>query len=132
MDVGNPSNFARLQTVFNNSLDEFRSEISGYSYSDKQTRDSIKKVYDEFGYVADPHGAIGYHALAEYLADNDAVGVFLETAHPIKFNHDVEAIIGSKIPMPDSLTAVLDAEVKSQPCSTNYDDFKDLLEKLLT
>lgn len=132
MDVGNPSNFSRLQTIFNNSLDEFRSEISGYSYSDKQTRESIKKVYDEFGYMADPHGAIAYRALTEYLAENDVVGVFLETAHPIKFNQEVEAIIGSKIAMPDSLTAVMDAEIKSHPCSSNYDDFKDLLKNLLT
>jgi threonine synthase len=132
MDVGNPSNFARLQALFNHSLAEFRSEISGYSYSDKQTRESIKKVYDDFGYVADPHGAIGFRALTEYLNDNDAVGVFLETAHPIKFNQEVEAIIGSMISMPDSLTSVLDAEIKSHPCSSNYNDFKDLLENLLS
>lgn len=132
MDVGNPSNFARLRTIFNNSLDEFRSEISGYSYSDEQTRETIKKIYNEFGYVADPHGAIGYRALAEYLIDNDAVGVFLETAHPIKFNQEVEAIIGSSIAMPDSLNAVLDAEIKSHACSSEYNDFNDLLEKLLS
>jgi threonine synthase len=130
MDVGNPSNFARLRTIFNNSLDEFRSEISGYSYSDEQTRGTIKQLYDEFGYVADPHGAIGYRALTEYLIDNDAIGVFLETAHPIKFNREVEAIIGLKIAIPDSLATVLDAKIKSHPCSSDYKDFIDLLEKL--
>ena len=132
MDVGNPSNFSRLQALFNHSLADFRSEISGYSYSDEQTRESIEQAYQEFGYVTDPHGAIGFRALTEYLNDNDAVGVFLETAHPIKFNREVEAIIGSKISMPDSLTSVLDAEIKSHPCSSNYNDFKELLEKLLS
>lgn len=132
MDVGNPSNFARLQALFNHSLADFNSEISGYSYSDKQTRETIKLLYNEFGYMADPHGAIGYRALTEYLVNNDAVGVFLETAHPIKFNREVEAIIGSTIAMPDSLAAVLEAEVKSHLCSSNYNDFKELLDKLLS
>lgn len=132
MDVGNPSNFARLQAIFNRSHTEFRSEISGYSYSDTQTRESIKKVYDEFDYVADPHGAIGYRALAEYLDDNDVVGVFLETAHPIKFNQEVEAVTGSKISIPDSLADMLNADIKSHPSSSNYKDFKELLEKLLS
>jgi threonine synthase len=132
MDVGNPSNFVRLQAIFNHSLTEFRSEISGYSYSDAQTRESIKKVYDEFNYVADPHGAIGYRALAEYLDGNDAVGVFLETAHPIKFNQEVEAVTGVKISIPDSLADVLNADIVSHPSSSNYKDFKELLEKLLS
>ena len=132
MDVGNPSNFARLQAIFNRSHTEFRSEISGYSYSDTQTLESIKKVYDEFDYVADPHGAIGYRALAEYLDDNDVVGVFLETAHPIKFNQEVEAVTGSKISIPDSLADMLNEDIKSHSSSSNYKDFKELLENLLS
>jgi threonine synthase len=131
MDVGNPSNFARLQALFNHSLTNIRSEISGYSYSDEQTRESIIEIYDEFGYVADPHGAIGFRALKEYLAEHDVVGIFLETAHPIKFKEEVATIIGHEIPVPDSLTAILHAEVKSNTCSSDYDEFKDLLEDLL-
>ena len=132
MDVGNPSNFARLQALFNHSLADFRSEVTGYSYSDEQTRESIKKVYDEFDYIADPHGAIGYRALEEYLLDNDVVGVFLETAHPIKFRQEVEPIIGHEIPIPDSLSTVLKGENKSYPCSSEYDDFIKLLTELLS
>ena len=131
MDVGNPSNFARLQAIFNNSLANFRSEVSGYSYSDAQTRESIAQAYQEFDYVADPHGAIGYRALREYLNENDIIGVFLETAHPIKFNQEVEAIIGHEISVPETLAANLDAEIKSHPCSSEYNEFKELLQELL-
>lgn len=132
MDVGSPSNFSRLQALFNHSLADFRSEISGYSYSDTQTRESIKQAYQKFGYVADPHGAIGYRALDEYLTGSDAIGIFLETAHPIKFNEEVETIIGHKINMPEALISILHAEIKSHPCSSEYQDFKDLLEELLS
>jgi threonine synthase len=131
MDVGNPSNFARLQAIFNNSLAEFRTEISGYSYSDDQTRQTIKKVYDELGYVLDPHGAIGYRALEEHLDDNITIGIFLETAHPIKFKQEIEPVIGLEIPIPDLLENVLKANKKSSPCDSEYNDFKKLLEVLL-
>ena len=131
MDVGNPSNFVRLQALFHNSLAEFKAEISGNSYSDMQTRESIKQAYQDFGYVADPHGAIGYQALREYIDEHDAVGVFLETAHPIKFNQEVTPIIGHEIPMPESLGTILNAEIISHPCSSNYDEFIEILEELL-
>ena len=85
MDVGDPSNFVRLEELFNHSLSDFRSELSGYSYSDNETRDTISKVYNEIDYILDPHGAIGYRALDAYQEENDVTGVFLETAHPIKF-----------------------------------------------
>lgn len=130
MDVGNPSNYARLKAIFNNSLAKFRTEISGYSYSDDQTRQTIKKVY-ELGYVLDPHGAIGYRALEEYLDDNSTIGIFLETAHPIKFKKEIEPIIGLEIPIPDLLEDVLKADMKSSPCDSKYNDFKKLLEVLL-
>jgi threonine synthase len=131
MDVGNPSNFTRLQALFNNSLAEFRSEITGYSFSDNQTRETIKHLFNEFDYVADPHGAIGYRALSEYLDSRDATGVFLETAHPIKFKQDVEPLINSAITIPKSLSDVLLAEKKSPYGTTNFDEFKELLQSLL-
>ncbi|RLD24477.1 MAG: threonine synthase, partial [Bacteroidetes bacterium] len=131
MDVGNPSNFVRLQAIFNNSLAEFRTEISGYSYSDDQTRHTIKKVYDELGYVLDPHGAIGYRALEEYLINSNGIGVFLETAHPIKFKQEIEPIIGLELPVPNLLEEVLKADKKSSSCGSEYNDFKKLLEVLL-
>ena len=131
MDVGNPSNFTRLQALFNSSLADFRSEITGYSYSDSQTRESILKIYNEFGYVADPHGAIGYMAMDEYLNEHDVIGVFLETAHPVKFGQEVTPIVGYEIPLPKSIGERLKAPMKSSPCSSEYKDFIGLVEKLL-
>ena len=131
MDVGNPSNFMRLTALFNHSLAEFRSEISGYSYSDDQTRESIKRLYNEFGYIADPHGAIGYRGLEEYMSGQDVVGVFLETAHPVKFKEAVEPIIDIEIPMPNLLEGVLHKDKNSSNCDSEYDNFRGILETLI-
>ena len=131
MDVGNPSNFTRLTALFNHSLAEFRSEVSGYSYSDDQTRESIKRLYNEFGYIADPHGAIGYRGLEEYMSGQDVVGVFLETAHPVKFKEAVEPIIDIEIPMPNLLEGVLHKDKNSSNCDSEYDNFRGILETLI-
>jgi threonine synthase len=131
MDVGNPSNFTRLQAIFNNSLTEFRSEISSYSYTDDQTRETIRSLFGEYGYIADPHGAISNRALNEYLEDGKGVGVFLETAHPIKFKQEVEPLIGHAIAIPESLSVVLLTEGQSQPGTANFKEFKELLQSLL-
>ncbi|RLD25269.1 MAG: threonine synthase [Bacteroidetes bacterium] len=133
MDVGDPSNFVRLQELFNHSLAEFRSELSGYSYSDQQTRETILEVYDENKYILDPHGAIGYRALDEFMKhENEVMGVFLETAHPIKFREAIEPLIGKELELPEQLVSVMKAEKKSNNCSVDYNDFKSLLIKLLS
>ena len=131
MDVGNPSNFVRLQDLFNQSISEFRELVSGYSYSDEQTRETILNVFNENGYILDPHGAIGYRALDVFLQEKDAIGVFLETAHPIKFYQAIEPLIDKKPDMPEQLDSVLQAVTKSNTCSADYDDFKLLLKDLL-
>ena len=131
MDVGDPSNFIRLEELFNHSLSEFKSELSGYSYSDNETRDTISKVYNEIDYILDPHGAIGYRALDTYQDGNDVTGVFLETAHPIKFRQAIEPLIGRELDLPDKLNHIMHAEKKSTSCSSDYEDFKNLLNKLL-
>ncbi|MEC7173423.1 MAG: threonine synthase, partial [Bacteroidota bacterium] len=86
MDVGNPSNFARIQKIFNNDLVKMKKNLSGFSFTDKDTQKAMKEIYQISGYIADPHGAVGYLGLKEYLANkkNNLYGVFLETAHPVK------------------------------------------------
>ena len=131
MDVGDPSNFVRLQELFNHSLSEFKSELSGYWYSDNETRDTISKVYNEIDYILDPHGAIGYRALDTYQDGNDVTGVFLETAHPIKFRQAIEPLINIELKLPEQLNTVMEAEKKSTACSSDYGDFRGILNKLL-
>ncbi len=127
MDVGNPSNYARMQDIYNNSLAQFKDETTGYTYSDEQTRETIKQVYRKYNYILDPHGAIGYRALDEYLANKNASGIFLETAHPIKFRGVVEKQINFKMLIPQSLQSALNGQKKFAKSSPQYQVFKNLL-----
>jgi len=131
MDVGDPSNFVRLQDIFKHNLSDFQAEVRGYSYSDAQTRETMHAVNEELNYVLDPHGAIAYRALQEYLKDDEATGIFLETAHPIKFRGEVEPIIGHTLEVPEALKAVLEAKKIAHPCGADYDGFKAMLNKVL-
>jgi threonine synthase len=131
MDVGDPSNFARLRDLFNDSHNDFSDEISGISFSDTQTRELISEGKKKFNYTLDPHGAIGYGALCEYLKENNSKGAFLETAHPIKFREEVEPIINEQLEIPESLVEALGKEPNSYNCSSNYSAFKKLLETIL-
>jgi threonine synthase len=132
MDVGDPSNFLRLQELFNKSLSEFRLELSGYSYSDEQIRETILNLYSEAEYILDPHGAIGFRALEDYMKDEDEViGIFLETAHPIKFRRAIEPLIDKELELPEQLLSVMQADKTSNSCSADYDDFKSLLVNVL-
>ena len=106
MDVGDPSNFARILDLYEGSHDAIASEISGETYTDDQIRETVQLTYDETGYLLDPHGACGYRALSENLQPGE-VGVFLETAHPAKFLHTVEDIIGTDINIPEKLRSCL-------------------------
>lgn len=126
MDVGDPSNFARVLDLYGGSHDAIAAEISGATYTDEQIRETVRQVYDETGYLLDPHGASGYRALAEGLAP-DEVGVFLETAHPAKFLQTVEGIIGRKVEIPEKLQAFMRGTKQSIPMSKDFASFKEYL-----
>jgi len=126
MDVGDPSNFARVLDLFGGSHDAIVSEISGVRYNDLQIAESLNACYSETGYLLDPHGACGYRALKEGLADNET-GIFLETAHPAKFLETVEKIIGEKVNIPLKLQEFMKGEKKSLHLSKDFDTFKNYL-----
>lgn len=128
MDVGDPSNFARILDLYDGSHDAIASEISGETYTDDQIRETVQLTYDETGYLLDPHGACGYRALSENLQPGE-VGVFLETAHPAKFLHTVEDIIGTDINIPEKLKAFMNGTKQSVPMSKNFMTFKEWLLK---
>ena len=129
MDVGDPSNFARVLDLFSRSHAAISTEISGVSYNDEQIADSLKNCYQETGYLLDPHGAVGYRALRDGLAVNE-IGVFLETAHPAKFLETVEGIIGEKVEIPSKLQEFMKGEKKSLPLSKDFETFKKYLMSL--
>jgi len=114
MDVGNPSNFIRIQEIHKNSFDELSKNLSSYSFSDKETREAMLEIHNNHNYVADPHGAVGYLGAKSYLKENpDSHCVFLETAHPTKFLDVVEGVIKTKIELPKQIQAVLGKEKAS-------------------
>jgi threonine synthase len=127
MDVGNPGNFERILLMFDHSWEAIKKEIKGYSYTDEQIRTVIHDVYHKTGYILDPHGAIGYMALKEYMNSFDACGIFLETAHPAKFHSIVEKIIKTKINIPSRLLQCLEKEKKTILINNQFDDLKDFL-----
>ena len=104
MDVGNPSNFVRILEMFGQNNIPLKSVLSSYSIDDSTTAQTIKEVYKQHGYMLDPHGAVGYYALGQYLRENGGgKGIFLETAHPVKFPEVVEQSTNTKIPFPESV-----------------------------
>ena len=128
MDVGDPSNFARMMDLFGSTWNNFKDEIKGYAYSDKETEQGMKEIFDMYGYVMDPHGAVGYLALKEYQQKNrHTCGVILETAHPSKFLDDVERILGKKVEIPQRLSVLAKGIKVATPMSTRFDDFKEWL-----
>nr|WP_321355423.1 threonine synthase [uncultured Draconibacterium sp.] len=127
MDVGAPSNFARILDLYNNEHSVVAKKIIGYRYSDEEIREVILKVYNDCNYLCDPHGACGYQSLSEYLSENE-VGVFLETAHPAKFTETVEKVIGKdKVELPEKLAAFMKGEKQSEQMTSVYEDFKTYL-----
>lgn len=126
MDVGDPSNFARILDLCNHSHESVINDISGVSYDDNQIRKTVKDTYICTGYLLDPHGACAFEALKEKLKP-DETGIFLETAHPAKFLETVESIIGEKIAVPAKLQAFMKGTKQNQPISKNFADFKNLL-----
>lgn len=128
MDVGDPSNFARVMDLYGKDVEAVRKDISGARYSDEQIADAIRNCLKSTGYQLDPHGACGYQALKECLKAGE-VGVFLETAHPAKFKEKVEAITGSEIAIPERLQAFMRGTKQSVELSKQFADFKDFLMK---
>lgn len=128
MDVGDPSNFARVMDLYGKDVEAVRKDISGARYSDEQIADAIRNCLKSTGYQLDPHGACGYQALKECLKAGE-VGVFLETAHPAKFKEKVEAITGSEIAIPERLQAFMRGTKQSVELSKPFADFKDFLMK---
>jgi len=127
MDVGDPSNFVRILDLYGNSVEAIRKDVKGFRYSDQQIRETLKQVYEQCGYLLDPHGACGYRALEEYLTDGQ-VGIFLETAHPAKFTETVESIIGEgKVELPEKLAAFMKGKKQSLEMTKEFDDFKTYL-----
>ena len=130
MDVGNPSNFIRIQRIFNNDFFKLKKLLSGYSFSDKMTEKAIKEIYKIKRYVSEPHGAIGFLGLKEFFNSKEEIdeyqGIFLETAHPVKFKSTVEGIIKTDIKTPKSIQKILDLKKNSFSIS-KYSELKSLL-----
>jgi len=131
MDVGDPSNFARVLDLYESSHSAIVDEISGVSYNDEQIAKTLKTCKQETGYLLDPHGAVGYRALQEGLAANE-VGVFLETAHPAKFLETVENIIGETVEIPLKLQEFMKGEKKSISLPKEFEAFKSFLKTQTT
>jgi threonine synthase len=126
MDVGDPSNFARVLDLYAHSWEAIKADISGASYNDEAIASAVKNVFKETGYLLDPHGACGYLALKEQLKPGQ-VGVFLETAHPAKFKETVENILGENVEIPECLQAFMKGEKRSIPMSSTFTDFRTFL-----
>ena len=126
MDVGNPSNFARIYDLYGQSHERISALISGATYKDEQIAETMQQCYKQTGYILDPHGACGYRALQEGLQPGE-VGVFCETAHPAKFKEKVDAILGIDIDIPARLKAFMEGEKQSVEMSKEFADFKAYL-----
>ena len=126
MDVGAPSNFIRIQELHHHNFETLKNNLSGFSYSDDETFDAVSKLYKENNYTADPHGAIGYLALKAYLKDksDDFYGVFLETAHPIKFLPVMPKHIAENMELPEQISKLMNLDKKSIKIK-DYQEFKN-------
>ncbi|MBF9253755.1 threonine synthase [Pontibacter sp. 172403-2] len=130
MDVGNPSNYARMQELFEADHQQFSAAVSGYTYTDDQTRSAIREVYRQHQYLLDPHGAIAYLGLRDYLAESKsgAIGVFLETAHPAKFREVMESTLEHAIEIPPQLQVFLNKHEQFLPIKNDFEQLSMLLE----
>jgi threonine synthase len=128
MDVGNPSNFVRVLELFHHKLGDIKKVLSSFSISDAETKQVMKEVYATYNYLPDPHGAVGYLALQRYLQQHPGLkGMFLETAHPVKFYDVVEPVIQQPVPIPDAISAILNKQKQAETITADYADLKDYL-----
>jgi threonine synthase len=133
MDVGNPSNFSRILDLFDGDFERVREVIAGYAFTDEETRSAMRQVFANNGYVMDPHGAVAYLGLKEYLQESnpDAIGVFAETAHPAKFHEVVQETLASRIIIPEKLLKFMSLSKKVVSMPASYEHFRRILvEKL--
>ncbi|MBK9380404.1 MAG: threonine synthase [Chitinophagaceae bacterium] len=130
MDVGNPSNFVRILEIFKHQFPLLKNKLSAYTITDAETVSTIREVYEKYNYILDPHGAVGFLSLHRYLFDHPGqTGLFLETAHPVKFPEAVESSIGKRIEMPVAVRSLMDKEKQSELIKADYQQFKDYLLK---
>jgi len=128
MDVGNPSNFIRILEIFHHQFPDLAKNLSSYSISDEETMATIKEVYERSKYLLDPHGAVGYLSLKRFLQTHPGrKGIFLETAHPVKFPDAVEKATSKEIDLPSSISSLMKSEKKSIKMSASYESFKNFL-----
>jgi len=128
MDVGHPSNFVRILELFHQQLGDLRNALGSSSVSDGQTKNTLREVYQQHQYLTDPHGAVGYYALREWLARHPGQkGIFLETAHPVKFYDVVEPVINEKVPIPAVVEKILHLPRQSIRMEAEYEQLKQYL-----
>jgi len=129
MDVGDPSNFIRIRHLFQDDFEDLKKNLSSYPFDDNQTKDALKEIYNINGYIADPHGAVGYLGLKKYQEQHpDTYGIFLETAHPVKFLDIVEETLDEKLEIPAQIKKVM-GKTKSSIKISTYVDLKKFLLK---
>lgn len=126
MDVGDPSNFARILALYGHSYDAIRKDISGCTYTDEQISETLRNTFEADHYLLDPHGAVAYRALLEGLKPNET-GVFLETAHPAKFKSTVDSIISGEVEIPVKLQKFMEGQKQSIPMSAAFPALKKYL-----
>lgn len=130
MDVGNPSNFVRILEIFHHDFPELKNQLSSYCVSDEATMKTITEVYQQFQYTLDPHGAVAYCALNDYLKQHPSKnGIFLETAHPVKFPEAVEKATGEKVAWPDAVKGLMSKPGHSVKINADYNKLRDFLIK---
>lgn len=130
MDVGDPSNFIRLLHLFDSNRDFIKNILSAYSVSDETTKETLREIYEQERYVLDPHGAVGYYALQQYLQQHaEQQGIFLETAHPVKFYDVVEPVIDGNVPIPIAVQALFAKKKHSIKIAVSVEALKDFLMK---
>ena len=129
MDVGNPSNFVRVLELFHQHVGDLKKVLSSYSIGDAATKATIEQVFNQYNYTLDPHGAVAYYTLIDYLGDAIKIpnsgGIFLETAHPVKFPETVEEVIGKKIEIPASVQHLFNQKKDSVLMNASFHDFKE-------
>ena len=127
MDVGDPSNFIRIRHLFHDDFEALKKNLSSYSFDDEQTKEALKEIYNINGYIADPHGAVGYLGLKRYQEQHpNTYGIFLETAHPVKFMDIVEDTLAEQLEIPSQIQKVMGKTKKSTNITT-YQNLKDFL-----
>jgi len=129
MDVGDPSNFIRIQRLYNDDFSHLKENLSSYSFTDKETKEAIKSIYAEAGYIADPHGAVGYLGLRKYQETHpDTYGIFMETAHPVKFMDVVSTTLNTTLSLPPQIEKIMHKKKVSIAIS-EYEELRKFLLK---